>query len=79
MGIDYPLLHALREALSPMFTSMALRRPWRFTLFAAPAAIEIAGEYVNAGYFRVLGLRPLLGRTSHSRRTCRRTARRLRC
>jgi len=63
MGMDYPLFQALREALSPMFTSMALRRPWRFTLFAAPAAIEIAGEYVNAGYFRVLGLRPLLGRT----------------
>jgi hypothetical protein len=63
MGMDYPLFRALREALSPMFSATALRRPWRFTLSAAPAAIEIAGEYVNAGYFGVLGLKPLLGRT----------------
>lgn len=63
MGMDHPLFQALREALSPLFSAAALRRPWRFTLSAEPAAIEIGGEYVNAGYFRVLGLTPLLGRT----------------
>jgi hypothetical protein len=63
MGMDHPLFQALREALSPMLSATALRRPWRFTLSAAPAAIGVPGEYVNAGYFRVLGLKPLLGRT----------------
>jgi len=63
MGMDHPLFQALREGLSPMFTAMALRRPWRFTLSAQPSAFEIPGEYVNAGYFRVLGLKAMLGRT----------------
>jgi predicted permease len=63
LGMDVPLFQALRDGLSPMFTAMALRRPWRFTLSAEPSAIEITGEYVNAAYFRVLGLKALVGRT----------------
>ena len=63
MGISYPLFQSLRLGLSHLFGSMALRRTWRFTLAAEPSAVEIVGEYANSDYFRVLGLRPLLGRT----------------
>jgi hypothetical protein len=42
---------------------MALRRTWRFPLSAEPSAIEIIGEYASSDYFRVLGLKPLLGRS----------------
>ncbi len=63
MGISYPLFQSLRAGLSHLFSATALRRTWRFTLSGEPSAIEVRGEYVNADYFRVLGLKALLGRT----------------
>ena len=63
MGIDYPLFDTLRTALSPYFSATGLRRQWRATLSASPASIEVRSEFVDAGYFRVLGLKALLGRT----------------
>ena len=63
MGISYPLFQSLRASLSHLFSATALRRTWRFTLSGEPSAIEVIGEYVNADYFRVLGLKALLGRT----------------
>jgi predicted permease len=63
MGISYPLFQSLRAGLSHLFSATALRRTWRFTLSGEPSAIEVIGEYVNSDYFRVLGLKALLGRT----------------
>lgn len=63
MGIDYPLFDTLRTALSPYFSATSLRRQWRATLSASPTSIEVPTEFVDAGYFRVLGLKALLGRT----------------
>ena len=61
-GMDYPLVTALRDGLTSVFSAVAVRRSSRLTL-AADTAIEVAGEFVNAEYFTVFGLRAILGRT----------------
>ena len=61
-GMDYPLATALRDGLADVFSAVAVRRDGRFTL-AADTAIEVRGEFVNAGYFTVFGLRTVVGRT----------------
>ena len=61
LGMDYPLVRALRDGLADVFSAVAVRRGWRFTL-SADTAIEVRGELVNAGYFAVFGLRTIVGR-----------------
>jgi len=71
MGMDYPLVTALRDGLADMFSAVAVRRGWRFTL-AADTAIEVRGEFVNAEYFTVFGLRTIAGRTFTAAETAER-------
>jgi predicted permease len=61
MGMDYPLVTALRDGLADVFSAVAVRRDGRFTL-AADTAIEVRGEFVNAEYFTIFGLRTIAGR-----------------
>lgn len=61
-GMDYPLAAALEEGLSDSFSAVAIRRGSRFTL-GSDTAVEVRGEFVNADYFAVFGLRTIVGRT----------------
>ncbi len=61
MGMDYPLVTALGDGLAEVFSAVAVRRDSRLTL-AADTAIEVRGEFVNAEYFTVFGLRTITGR-----------------
>ena len=71
MGMDYPLAAALRSGLADVFSAAAIQRGWRFTL-AADTAIEVRGEFVNADYFIVFGLRTVVGRTFTAAETTQR-------
>jgi predicted permease len=71
VGIDYPLAAALRSGLADLFSAAAIQRGWRFTL-AADTAIEVRGEFVNADYFTVFGLRTIVGRTFTAAETAQR-------
>lgn len=62
-GMDYPLAEALRAGVPNLFSAMGVYRRGLFTLSIEPAAVEIFGDYVNADYFRVYSLRPIVGRT----------------
>jgi len=45
------------------FSSMAISRGYAFSLTGAGEATQVTGEFVTSDYFKVLGTRPLLGRT----------------
>lgn len=45
------------------FASMAISRGSAFSLTGAGEATQVTGEFVTADYFKVLGAKPLLGRT----------------
>lgn len=45
------------------FSSMAISRGYAFILTGAGDAAQITGEFVTSDYFKVLGTKPLLGRT----------------
>jgi len=45
------------------FSSMAISRGYAFSLTGAGEATQVNGEFVTADYFKVLGTKPLLGRT----------------
>jgi len=45
------------------FSSMAMSRGYAFNLTGAGEAAQITGEFVTSDYFKVLGTKPLLGRT----------------
>jgi predicted permease len=45
------------------FSAMAISRSYRFTLTGAGDAQEIEGEYISSDFFRLLGVKPQLGRT----------------
>ena len=62
-NIDYPLIKALRDGLSSVFSTAAVSRPWRFTLALETSAIDGVGNFVNEDFFRVYNLRPMVGRT----------------
>ena len=62
-GMPYPLFQSLRAGLTGSFSAMGAFRTWQLTVSAEPSAFEIHGESVAADYFKVLGLRALLGRT----------------
>jgi predicted permease len=62
VGMNYSLVATLRSGLTDVFSAVAVRRPWRFTL-AADTAVEVRGEFVNADYFAVFALRTIAGRT----------------
>ena len=60
-SISYPnFLDWRRENRS--FSSMALSRSWSFSLTGRGDAEQLKGQYLSAGFFAVLGVRPLLGR-----------------
>jgi predicted permease len=44
------------------FSSMALSRSWSFSMTGRGDAEQLKGQYISAGFFSVLGIRPLLGR-----------------
>lgn len=71
IAMDYPLAAALRDDLKNVFSAAAIRRGWRFTL-AADTALEVRGEFVNADYFTVFGLRAIVGRTFTAAETAQR-------
>ena len=62
-GMPYPLFQSLRAGLTGSFSAMGAFRTWELTVSAEPSAFEIHGESVAADYFKVLGLRALVGRT----------------
>jgi predicted permease len=45
------------------FSSMAISRGYAFSLTGAGEATQITGDFVTSDYFKVLGTKPLLGRT----------------
>lgn len=45
------------------FSGMAIYRGWGFTLTGAGEAQQIDGEFVSSDFFRLLGVRPQIGRT----------------
>jgi predicted permease len=45
------------------FSSLAISRGYAFTLVGAGEATQVTGEFVTSDYFKVLGTKPLLGRT----------------
>jgi putative ABC transport system permease protein len=49
-------------ARSRTFASLAVMRPVQATLTGVPEPERLEGQYVSANYFRVLGVRPALGR-----------------
>jgi putative ABC transport system permease protein len=56
--------HTYRElaARSHSFNAVAVTRPWQPTLTSEDQPERFEGQNVSAGYFRVLGVRPALGR-----------------
>jgi macrolide transport system ATP-binding/permease protein len=50
------------KRLNRVFTSLDVYRPYRFTLKTASSAEEVSGAQVSDGFFRTLGVAPLLGR-----------------
>jgi putative ABC transport system permease protein len=50
------------EARSRLFDSFAVFKPWQPTLSGPAEPERFDGQYVSAGYFRVLGVAPALGR-----------------
>jgi hypothetical protein len=50
------------KRLSHVFTTLDVYRPYRFTLKSASSAEEVLGAQVSDGFFRTLGVVPLLGR-----------------
>ena len=45
------------------FSSMAISRGYSFKLTGVGEAVQLRGEFVTADYFKVLGTKPVLGRT----------------
>ena len=45
------------------FSSMAISRGYAFSLTGAGEAVQVNGQFVTSDYFKVLGAKPLLGRT----------------
>ena len=60
-GISYPTFNALRERM-PMFQDMLANSGLRAILQAGGEPLEVRGNFVTFNYFRILGLRPALGR-----------------
>jgi predicted permease len=61
---SYPAYVALREALAPEVTAVAVTmQPPRFTLSTRGDPQRLSTEIASAGYFEALGVVPALGRT----------------
>lgn len=60
-SISYPNFLDWRKE-NRSFSSMALSRGWSFSLTGRGDAEQLKGQYLSAGFFAVLGVRPLLGR-----------------
>jgi len=45
------------------FSSMAISRGYAFSLTGTGEAMQVTGQFVTSDYFKVLGAKPLLGRT----------------
>jgi macrolide transport system ATP-binding/permease protein len=50
------------KQLNHVFTALDVYRPYRFTLKTASSVEEVSGAQVSDGFFRTLGVAPLLGR-----------------
>jgi hypothetical protein len=50
------------KRLNHVFTSLDVYRPYRFTIKTSSGAEEVSGAQVSDGFFRTLGVAPLLGR-----------------
>ena len=61
-SISFPNFRDWRKD-SHTFSSMAISRGYAFSLTGAGEAAQITGEFVTSDYFKVLGTKPLLGRT----------------
>jgi putative ABC transport system permease protein len=64
-GASYPDYQDWKSQ-SRSFQGMAAFRDGSFTLATTGAAEQVAGEYAASGYFELLGIRPVVGRTFHS-------------
>jgi predicted permease len=62
-SMPYPLFASLRDHPSRLLAGMAAHHLSLFALQAGDGALELRGEFTSGTYFRVLGLKPLLGRT----------------
>ena len=60
-SISYPNFLDWRKD-NRSFSSMALSRNWSFSMTGRGDAEHLSGQYLSAGFFAVLGVRPLLGR-----------------
>jgi predicted permease len=59
-SISYPNFLDWRKN-NKSFSSMALSRSWSFSMTGRGDAEHLSGQYLSAGFFAVLGVRPLLG------------------
>jgi len=62
-SMPYPLFASLRDRPSPQLIGFSARRSSLFAMRAGDATVEIKGEFTSGSYFRVLGLKPHIGRT----------------
>ena len=60
--VSYPNFKDYRD-LNTVFTSLALYTPIQATLTGAGQPTDIQGQIVSGNYFKVLGVKPVLGRT----------------
>lgn len=60
-AISYPNFQDWQRD-SRSFSSMAAARRWAFSMTGRGDAEQVNGDYISAGYFAVLGVRPMLGR-----------------
>ena len=60
-AISYPNFLDWRKD-NRTFSSMGISRRWAFSLTGRGDAVQVSANFISAGYFDVLGIRPLYGR-----------------
>ena len=60
-AISYPNFLDWRKD-NRTFSSMGISRRWAFSLTGRGDAVQVTANFISAGYFDVLGIRPLSGR-----------------
>jgi putative ABC transport system permease protein len=61
MDVTFGTFHGVAER-SDSFDAMAVMKPWQPTMVSADRPERFEGQRVSAGFFRTLGVSPLLGR-----------------
>src|SRR4051812_29606677 len=61
-SISYPNFEDWRR-MNRSFSSMAVYRSWGFNLVGQGEPERLHGEMISAGFFEILGVNPLMGRT----------------